>query len=152
MRPSLLGFFCALSVTGSILFAGCARTAADPTSAELAAQIEGKERQGLEALKSGNLAVFGHSTADDAIFIDSHGLANKAEVMKNVADFKLVEFSMENVKLVRISGSSGLIAYTLTESGISHGHDFKAKVYVSALWAKRGGEWNCLFSQETGTK
>ena len=106
----------------------------------------------MEALKTGDLAVFAHSTADEAIFIDPHGLASKAEVMKNVAGFRLIDFSMEGVKLLSVSGNSGLIAYTLTEKGASHGHDFTVKVYVSSLWTYRNGTWLCLFSQETPAK
>jgi hypothetical protein len=111
-----------------LVLAGCASQPSQPPPATLLDQIEGKERQGLEALKTGDLAVFEHSTADEAIFIDPHGLASKAEVMKNVAGFRLLDFSMDNVKLVPVSGNSGLIAYTLTEKGVSHGHEFKVKV------------------------
>jgi len=39
-----------------------------------------------------------------------------------------------------------------TEKGVSHGKEFAAQVYVSSIWAKRGSQWVCLFSQETAAK
>jgi len=134
------------------LMAGCGPTPATLSPPALLDQIQAQERLGLEALKTGDLTAFAHSTADDAVFIDPHGLASKAEVMKNVAGFRLTDFSMQDVKLVATSADSGLIAYTLIEKGASHGHEFSAKAYVSSLWSKQNGEWRCRFSQETAAR
>lgn len=59
---------------------------------------------------------------------------------------------MEHVRFVPLSAKSGLIAYKISETGTSHGKSFSAKVYVSAIWAERGGKWVCLFSQETAAR
>jgi hypothetical protein len=115
-------------------------------------QIISKEREGLDALKVGDLALFGKLTADDAVFVDTQGPASKAQVLKNVAGFRITEYSMEDVRFVSISEKSGLISYKITEKGVSHGKEFAAQVYVSSVWAKRGSQWVCLFSQETGAK
>jgi hypothetical protein len=112
-------------------------------------QIVAKERQGLDALKVGNYDEFAGLTADDAVFVDSHGPATKAEVMTNTREFRLSDYSMEDVRFEPLSGKSGLIAYKITETGTSHGKSFSAKAYVSSIWAERGGKWVCLFSQET---
>ena len=123
-----------------------------PVAEPLQPQIVAKEREGLEALKSGNLAAFAALTADDALLVDAQGVAMKAEVMKNVAGFKLVDFSMQDVRFVQISPASGLITYRLTETGTSHDKTFTAVAYISSVWAQRAGKWVCLFSQETGAK
>jgi ketosteroid isomerase-like protein len=115
-------------------------------------EIVAHERAGLDALKTGDLTLFGATTAEDAVFVDAHGPATKAEVMEHTAEFRLKDYTMTDVRFVRLSAESGLIAYAITESGTSHGHDFSARVYVSALWVKRGGKWMCVFSQETGAK
>jgi Domain of unknown function (DUF4440) len=112
-------------------------------------QIVAKEREGLEALKSGNLELFATLTAEDAVFVDSQGPATKEQVMKNVQNFRLVDFSMQDVKFVSISPTSGLISYKATEKGTSHGREFTAVVYVSSVWTLRQGKWLCQFSQET---
>lgn len=115
-------------------------------------QIVSKEREELDSLKTGGLERFASLLADDALFVDAHGPASKAEVMENVSGFRLLDYSMENVRFVPFSAESGLITYTVTEKGISHGKEFAAHVYVSAVWAKRAGRWVCLFSQETAAK
>jgi len=121
----------------------------DAEQAPLERQILAKEREGLDALKTGNLETFANLTADDAVFVDAHGSATKSQVMQNVAGFRLTEFSMENIRFVSLSSKSGLISYKISEKGVSHGKEFTAQAYVSSIWAKRGGHWLCLFSQET---
>lgn len=115
-------------------------------------QIVSKEREGLEDLKAGNVDGFARLTADDAVLVDAHGPAGKAQVVKNVSGFLLSEYSMEDIHFVRLSAHSGLIAYKIHEKGTSHGHTFEAQTYVSSIWAKQGKSWVCLFSQETSAK
>jgi|SRR5271156_5745541 hypothetical protein len=113
-------------------------------------QIIAKEREGLDALKTGDLERFGNLTADEAVLVDAHGPASKAQVLKNVAGFTLTEYSIEDMRFVPISSETGLISYKITEKGVSHGREFTAQAYVSSVWTERGNKWLCLFSQETG--
>jgi ketosteroid isomerase-like protein len=115
-------------------------------------EIVAQERAGLDALKTGDLTAFANSTADDAIFVDAAGPASKEQVMKNVAGFRLGEYSMSDLRFVALSADSGMIVYRIAESGMSHGKEFAAKAIVSSLWVKRAGKWMCEFSQETATK
>jgi hypothetical protein len=115
-------------------------------------RIVSKEREGLDALISGNLQVFADLTAGDAVFVDAQGPATKAQVLKNVAGFKLASYSMEDIRFVRISSKSGLITYKITEKGVSHGKEFTAHSYIGSVWEERMGKWVLLFSQETGSK
>jgi uncharacterized protein (TIGR02246 family) len=119
---------------------------------EMQRQIVAKEREGLEALKNGDSQRFADLTADDAVFVDGAGIASKPQVAQNVIGFTLTDYSMENVQFVRVSPDSGLIAYKISEKGMSHGKEFSANVYVSSLWAEREGKWLCLFSQETSAR
>jgi hypothetical protein len=126
----------------------------DSTAAgdSLEQQVVAKEREGLDALKTGDLDRFGKLTAEDAIFVDAAGPASKAQVLSNVGGFKLTDYAMEDVKFLPISKNTGLISYKITETGVSHGKEFTARVYVSSIWAERGHDWVCLFSQETGAR
>jgi ketosteroid isomerase-like protein len=119
---------------------------------QLRDEILAQERAGLDALKAGDLATFGNSTADEALFVDTHGPAGKEQVMKNVAGFRLTDYTISDVRFVELSKKSGLIVYQIVESGVSHGKEFTAKVYVSSIWESRAGKWLCLFSQETAAK
>jgi ketosteroid isomerase-like protein len=136
----------------AIALSGCASALTRNPRSSLVDDIMAKEREGLDALKAGDLVGFSNLTADDAVFIDPHGIASKADVMRNVAGFRLENYSIENLKLVPLSDTSGLIAYDITEKGNSHGRAFSAKAYISALWVIRKGEWTCVFSQETPRK
>jgi len=115
-------------------------------------EIIAHERAGLDAFKTGDIKAFADSTAEDAVFIDSGGIATKAEVLEHVAGFRLTDYTMADIKFVALSADSGLIAYRLTETGNSHGHDFTVRVYISSLWAKHSGKWLCEFSQETAVR
>lgn len=115
-------------------------------------QIVFKEREELECLKSGDLKHFAELLADDAVFVDDHGTASKSEIVEHTAEFRLTEYTIDDVKFVPLSTTSGLISYKIRERGNSHGKEFTAQVYVSALWAERGGKMVCVFSQETAAK
>ncbi len=115
-------------------------------------KVAAKEREGLEALKTGDIAHFGELTEEDAVFVDPHGIAGKAEVMRNVAGFRLTDFTIEDLKFLRLSDKAGLISYKVTETGVTHGKEFTAIVFVSSIWAERGGKWLCEFSQETAAR
>ena len=125
--------------------------AVEPATDSLEQQIVAKEREGLDALKAGNLEQFANLTADDAILVDAHGSASKAQVMKYVAGFTLTGYSMKDVHFLPISTHTGLISYTISETGSSHGREFTAQAYVSSVWTQRGSQWVCLFSQETAS-
>jgi len=116
------------------------------------ATIVSKEREELECLKTGNLKHFAALLADDAIFVDDQGAASKSEIVEHTAEFRLTEYTIDDVKFVPLSTTSGLISYKVIEKGNSHGKEFTAQVYVSALWANRGGKMVCVFSQETAAK
>lgn len=135
------------------VFIGLSRVAGHASnplpSGSLMQQIVSKEREELDSLKTGKMELFSSLLADEAVFVNAHGSADKAEVVKNTSDFRLQEYSMEDVRFVPVSDGSGLIVYKLTEKGTSHGKEFAAEVYVSALWTERAGKWICLFSQET---
>src|SRR5208282_2793619 len=95
--------------------------------ASMEQQIEAKEREGLDALKTGNLEVFGRLTAEEAVFVDAQGPASKAQVVKNVAGFTLTEYSMEGMRFIPLTSKSGLITYKIHEKGVSHGKEFSAQ-------------------------
>ena len=134
-----------VALTATVLLAG-----GNPVDADaLRQQVVSKEREELEAVKRGDSTTFSALIADDAVFVDPRGTAGKAEVVKNTAEFKLLEYSMDEIRFVPVSSTSGLVAYKLTEKGVSHGHEFSGEVHASALWVERDGKWVCIFSQET---
>jgi hypothetical protein len=160
--PSAKILLVALSIASTIPLAhlAFARSAApafgpgagDTQPSAMEQQVVTKEREGLDALKSGNIQKFADLTAEDAILVDAQGPATKAQVVKNVAAFTLTEYSMDDLRFVELSKDSGLITYKIHEKGISHGKEFDARAYVSSIWTKKGKNWQCIFSQETGAR
>jgi ketosteroid isomerase-like protein len=144
--------FAASGVGLVILAVAVAQAQQPPKTSALQEEIVAQERAGLDALKAGDVPAFANSTADDAVFVDAAGPAGKAVVVKNVADFRLHDYTMTDIHFVGLSPESGLIVYRITESGASHGKEFTARVNVSSLWVKRNGRWVCVFSQETAAK
>jgi hypothetical protein len=145
-----IGLLAVLQSSATGRFAASAQEVDAKTSDDaMKAQIVSKEREGLDALKAGDVAHFGDLTADDAVFVDSSGIADKAQVLKNVEGFRLTDFQIQDVKFQRVAAETGLISYRASENGVSHGREFAAEVYVSSIWTHRGGKWTCLFSQET---
>jgi ketosteroid isomerase-like protein len=125
---------------------------AAPSDASLQDQVVAAERAGLDALKKGDVATFANLTADEAVLVDDHGPATKAQVVKNVSNFTLTDYTMDDIHFVPIAPNTGLISYKLTEKGNSHGHEFTAQVYISSVWTNRANNWLCLFSQETAVR
>ena len=150
LTSALLAVLAVTAFTGlSLMHPRLSASAVDAKPNALREQIISKEREELDSLKAGDMKAFASLIADDAVFLDPHGSAGKDEVVKQSSAFKLLEYSMEDVKFVPISPKSGVIAYKLVEKGASHGKEFSAQVYASAVWTQRGDKWVCLFSQET---
>ena len=143
---------CVAAAMMLIAFAAVAVVARGADRAALQKQAEAKERQELDCLKSGDYDQFAGLIADDAVFLDRRGTAGKAEVVSNTRSVRLTEYTMSNIKFVRVSDNAEMLLYQLDETGTIRGNAFTAKVNISALWTNRGGKWVCLFSQETATK
>ena len=126
-----------------------AHVAARPQIAPLQQQITALERQELETLKSGDWDAFSNLFADDATFLDAHGFAGKKEVLQHVSDVRIVDYSMEEIRVRPLTPDTALIAYKLKQKRTSHGKEFASQAYASAVWAGRGGKWLCIFTQET---
>jgi ketosteroid isomerase-like protein len=156
---SVLTLVASIGICGAILSelyisAAAAQPSQDSSAnkGSMEQQIVATEREGLDALKTGDLTRFADLTADDAVFVDARGPAGKAEVLKNVVGFRIIEYSMDNVEFRQISTNTGLITYKITEKGVSHDKEFTAQVYVSSIWTQRNSKWVCLFSQETAAR
>lgn len=115
-------------------------------------QIVAKVREEPDSRKTGNMDVFRSLIADDALFLDAHGSAGKAEVVEHSANFHLAEYAIEAVRFVPVSPKAGVMTYQLTQQGTLHGNEFAGQVWVSALCTEREGQWVCVFSQETAAR
>jgi len=117
--------------------------------ADLKDQIVAKEREELEALKSADYKKFAELIADDAIFLNPGGPGTKAQVVENSSHFKLLDFSMDDIRFLPLTANSGIVIYKLTQKASAGGREFTSVVHASATWVLRDGKWVSIFSQET---
>lgn len=110
-------------------------------------------RASLDALKSGDVAAYEAMITDDAVIVDDNGLERKSDLVKELADLQLKDYTMSDVRFVPVSSDNGVVSYTLTTSGTRRGQPFTSKVNVSSVW-ERGGMrgYVCVFEQETPAK
>ncbi len=142
-----------VSVIGIVLLIGVLSVSGQtPSGDSMQQRIVSKEREELDALKSGDLDAFAALLAEEAVFLNSRGPSPKADVVKHVTDFKLLDYSIDDVRFLPVGPRTGLIIYKLTQKGASHGREFSGQANISALWTERDGKWVCLFSQETPSK
>ena len=138
-------FFGAIASTGVRGQAQRARR----SDTEMQVQIEAQERAGLNDLKTGDLEDFRKLMAEDGVFVDAQARSTREQVMAAVGGFRLTDFSMTQVKFLRVGAETGLISYEFNDHGVTHGRPFTTHSYVSSLWTRRGGRWVCLFSQSS---
>ncbi len=144
----------AMAFLGALKPAGVSAQAqtASMSDSQMQAQIEAKEREGLRELETGDLTHFRELMAENGIFVDSHARSTREQVLADVGGFRLTDFSMTQVKFVRVAAETGLISYEFSDEGVAHAHAFATHTWVSSLWTRRGGRWECLFSQSSSVE
>ena len=120
--------------------------AAGPTQADL----EAKERQIYEALKAKNWDAFGGMLADDFSLVVSDGVHNRAQTLEGVKQYNLAEYTLSDVRLVKVDADLAVLTYTMNEKTGEAGKEKQAKPYrASTAWVSRGGKWVAAWHQES---
>jgi hypothetical protein len=75
----------------------------------------------------------------------------KAEV--NVVDeYELINYSLSDFTEKPLGPNSTLVTYIAQYEGKTGGEVAKAKSVFGEVWTRSGGEWKCLYMQETYVK
>lgn len=90
-------------------------------------------------------------TSDDALAVYDTGYASKAEVLEAIQGMDGGHYSMEDVRIIPVGDSAGLVVYKVTQDWKEGGKKLERQYYVSSLWQKREGKWLSRFWQETDT-
>jgi len=61
------------------------------------------ERAELDALKSGDRAAFADLITEEVVCVDAAGPAPKPESVKQVAEFRVTDYTMSNIQFVPLS-------------------------------------------------
>ncbi|MCA1620161.1 MAG: nuclear transport factor 2 family protein [Acidobacteria bacterium] len=126
--------------------------AATPTPAAglTQADLEAKERQVYDAIKAKNWDAFGGMLADDFSLVVSDGVHNKAQTLESIKQYNLVEYTISDVRLVKVDADLAVLTYTMNEKTGEAGKETQAKPYrASSAWVNRGGKWLNAYHQES---
>jgi len=120
--------------------------AAGPTQADL----DARERQVWDAIKAKNWDAFGGLLAEDFVYVSPEGVANKAQTVEGIKKYDLTEYTITDVRFVKVDADLAVIAYTSNEKGSYDGKPTPGKpVHNSSAWVNRGGKWVNVYHQES---
>ena len=112
-------------------------------------QIIALEKKGWEAWKNKDTAFIQGGMTDDGLVINSDGVSNKSQYLKDVAGCEIKSYSLDNFKVVMLDKNVALLTYTATQDGVCGGKTIPSKVRASANYVKRGGKWLWAMYMET---
>ena len=113
------------------------------------AEIIALEKQGWEAWKNKDTAFIQGNMPDDVLVINSDGVSNKSQYLKDVAGCEIKSYSLDNFKLVMLDKNVALLTYTAAQDGMCGGKTIPSKVRASANYVRRGGKWLWAMYMET---
>lgn len=117
--------------------------------AKLKSQIIDLENAGWNAFKTKDAAWFKVNTTDDYLQITAEGVFDKTEVISSLTDCKVLSFSLDQFRMVKLNKSALLLIYIATQDGMCGDERLPVKVQVSVNYVKRGGKWLEAFYMDT---
>jgi len=110
------------------------------------------EKQVLEAWKTKNLGTLQSLLRDDYVEIVGPGPARmtKVEVLKVLAEIRITDYALDDVKLVRVNRDAAILTYKLALKGVpDEKASFATPAYVSSVWVHQDASWLSVFRQWT---
>ncbi len=111
-------------------------------------QIITLEKAGWEAWKNKDSAWFQANLSDDALSVHADGVADKAQIVKSLADCEVKNVSLNNFKFLMLDKNSAIITFTGTQDAVCGGKTQPSTVRASSVYVKRGGKWLNTFYTE----
>lgn len=113
------------------------------------ADIEAKEKQAWDAVKTKNADAFGAMVADDFIYISDDGIYDKAGTLEGIKKGNTGDAVLSNFKFLPIDADAAAITYDVTWTGMRDGKTETTNMRASSAWAKRSGSWLVIYHQDT---
>ena len=111
------------------------------------------EKGAWEAWSKKDTNYFRTFLADDAISTDRNGVAGKAETLRFVGENKceIRGYALDDAsfRVTMIDPNAAILSYKATQDYTCEGRNGPTPVYVSAVYARRGGKWVNVSYQET---
>jgi hypothetical protein len=113
------------------------------------AQIIALERAGWKAWKDKDPSWYRTNTTEDVMLINSSGVANKTQMIKDLSTCDVRSFALDDFKLVMLSRDVVLMTYIATQDGVCAGEKIPARVRSTVNYVRRGGRWLEAMYMET---
>jgi hypothetical protein len=117
-------------------------------------QIEEKVRKLWEAFKNKEKAKLS-ALIDDNFRQFEEGLTtfgDKKTEVNAVDEYELLSYSLSDFNLKPVGPNAVLVTYIAQYEGKTGGEVAKAKSVFGEVWMHTGGDWKCLYMQETYVK
>jgi len=119
-----------------------------------APQIEARARKLWDAFQKKDKAMLS-ALIDDGYRQFEEGLSTfgdkKAEV-NAVDEFELISYTLSDFTVKPLASDMALVTYIAQYEGKSGAQNSKAKSVFGEVWTHSGGNWKCLYMQETYVK
>jgi 2-iminobutanoate/2-iminopropanoate deaminase len=144
MKKIMLVLMIAIGLS-SIAF-GQTKVAKDP---KVEAEIIALEKAGWEAWKNKSPVWFQANTTDEVMSINSAGVSNKAQMIKDLTSCQVKSFGLDNFNFVMTGSESIVMTYTAKQDGMCGGEKLSSQVRSTVNYVKRGGRWLEAMYMET---
>ena len=111
------------------------------------------ERRYWSAIKERDSGVASSLSDDPCLVVGAQGVSEidrgTMAKMLECATYELKDFSLEDVKVRKLSDEVVALAYRVSEDLTVEGEDVSLKAYDLSVWAKRDGQWVCVVHTES---
>lgn len=134
------------TVAACMTYYGQSKPSVDP---KLEAQIIALEQAGWKAWKDKDPAWYRTNTTEDVMLINSSGIANKTQMIKDLSACDVKSIALDDFKLVMLNKDAVLMTYTAKQDGVCSGQVIPAQVRSTVNYVRRGGRWLEAMYMET---
>jgi len=122
--------------------------------AALKAMLEAKIKAEWEAIKNKDKKAYGTLLADEyqGVEEDGRGERNKLQAINELVDTNVFTYTLWGLKVTSLGPDAAFVVYEVTMQFPPKSQVRYSRVYIGALWVKRGGDWKELHYQETHVK
>ena len=128
--------------------------AASSDASKLAALLEANVKTEWDAFQKKDKATLS-ALIDDGFRQFEEGLSTfvdkKAEV-NGPDEYELIHYTLSDFNVKPLAPNTALVTYIAQYEGKTGGEVAKAKSVFGEVWTRNGGEWKCLYMQETYVK
>lgn len=126
----------------------------EPNAKADAPQVEAKVRKLWDAFQKKDKNILS-SLIDDKFRQFEEGLTtfgDKKTEVNAVDEYDLLSYNLTDFTVKALASNMALVTYMAQYEGKTGGEVAKAKSVFGEVWTREGGDWKCLYMQETYVK